>query len=61
LVNNSFTALSCHLGPGCRPWRSGPQGAAPARGWSKLIFDRKLDGGAARIAAILGERGVVVR
>ena len=27
--------------------------------WPK--FYRKLDGGAARIAAILGERGVVVR
>jgi len=31
------------------------------RGWSKSTFYRKLDGGAARIAAILGERGVVVR
>jgi hypothetical protein len=31
------------------------------RGWSKSTFYRKLDGGAARIAALLGERGVVVR
>jgi len=31
------------------------------RGWSKSTFYRKLDDGAARIAAILGERGVVVR
>jgi hypothetical protein len=31
------------------------------RGWSKSTFYRKLDGGAALIAAILGERGVVVR
>jgi hypothetical protein len=31
------------------------------RGWSKSTFYRKLDGGAARIAAILGERGVVAR
>jgi hypothetical protein len=31
------------------------------RGWSKSTFYRKLDGGAARIAAILGERGGVVR
>jgi hypothetical protein len=31
------------------------------RGWSKSTFYRKLDGGAARIAAVLGERGVVVR
>jgi hypothetical protein len=28
------------------------------RGWSKSTFYRKLDGGAVRIAAILGERGV---
>jgi hypothetical protein len=28
---------------------------------SKSTFYRKLDGGAARIAGILGERGVVVR
>jgi hypothetical protein len=31
------------------------------RGWSRTTFYRKLDCGAARIAAILGERGVAVR
>jgi AcrR family transcriptional regulator len=30
------------------------------RGWSKSTFYRKLDGGAARIAAILGERGDLI-
>ena len=30
------------------------------RGWAPTTFYRKLDGGAARIAAILGERGVAV-
>jgi hypothetical protein len=29
LVNNSFTALSYHPGPGCRPRDSGPQGDRP--------------------------------
>ena len=31
------------------------------RGWSKSTFYRKVDGGAAHIAAILGARGVAVR
>ena len=31
------------------------------RGWSRTTFYRKLDSGAARIAAILSERGVAVR
>jgi AcrR family transcriptional regulator len=30
------------------------------RGWSRPTFYRKLDGGAARIAAILGERGDLI-
>jgi len=46
LVNNSFTALSFHLGPGCRPWRS-VRKVLRQRGWSKSTFYRKLDGGAA--------------
>ena len=37
------------------------QGGPRRRETSKPTFYRKLDGGAARIAAILGERGVVVR
>lgn len=31
------------------------------RGWSRTTFYRKVDRGAAHIAAILAERGVVVR
>jgi hypothetical protein len=31
------------------------------RGWSRTTFYRKLDGGAARIAVVLAERGVAVR
>ena len=60
MVNNSFTALSCHLGLAAA--RGVPvRKVLHQRGWSKSTFYRKLDGGAARIAAILGERSVVVR
>ena len=31
------------------------------RGWSRSTFYRRVDGASARIAAILGERGVAVR
>jgi hypothetical protein len=61
LVNKSLTALAFHLGALAAARGVPVRKVLRQRGWSKSTFYRKLDGGAARIAAILGERGVVVR